>query len=104
MVVYDFYPTCCVFYIPPPKLGDRKDTTRWMKIIYNHKPWEVLYILLIVLKVRKLIPTKTMSSLSISKLFLNVHFMGMSSEGNFENVPTCSIIYKEVVIDVSIQC
>ena len=32
--------------------------------------------------------------------------MGMSSEGNFDNFPTYSItgIYKEVVIDVLIQC
>jgi hypothetical protein len=40
---YDFYPTRCVFSIPSPRLGDRKHTTRWMKIIPHHKPWEILY-------------------------------------------------------------
>ena len=28
-----------------PRLGDRNYTTRWIKIIYNHKPWEIFYIL-----------------------------------------------------------
>ena len=27
-----------------PRLGDRKHTTRWIKIISNPKPWEILYI------------------------------------------------------------
>ena len=44
MVRYDFYPTLCVFSIPSPRLGDRKHTTRWIKIISNHKPWEILYL------------------------------------------------------------
>ena len=26
----------CIFY--------KKHTTRWIKIIYNHKPWEILYL------------------------------------------------------------
>ena len=30
--MFDFYPTCCEFSIPSPRLGDRKHTTRWMKI------------------------------------------------------------------------
>jgi hypothetical protein len=33
-----------VFSIPSPRLGDRKHKTRWIKIISNHKPWEILYI------------------------------------------------------------
>jgi hypothetical protein len=33
-----------VFSIPSPRLGDRKHTTRWIKIISHHKPWEILYI------------------------------------------------------------
>jgi hypothetical protein len=41
---YDFYPTRCVFSIPSPRLGDRKYTTRWIKIISYHKPWEILYL------------------------------------------------------------
>ena len=36
--------TCCVFSIPSPRLGDRKHTTCWLKIISNHNPWEILYI------------------------------------------------------------
>jgi hypothetical protein len=31
--------------IPSPRLGDRKHTTRWIKIILHHKPWEILYLL-----------------------------------------------------------
>ena len=34
-VGYDFYPTCWVFSIPSSRLGDRKHTTRWIKIISN---------------------------------------------------------------------
>jgi hypothetical protein len=33
-----------VFSIPEPWRGDRKRTTRWIKIISNHKPWEILFI------------------------------------------------------------
>jgi hypothetical protein len=40
---YDFYPTRCVS-IPSPRLGDRKHTTRWIKIISHHKPWKILYL------------------------------------------------------------
>ena len=37
MVGYDFYPTWCMFSIPEPRLGDRKYTTLWIKImISNH--------------------------------------------------------------------
>jgi hypothetical protein len=39
------YPTRCVSSIPSPRLRDRKHTTRWIKIISHHKPWEILYIL-----------------------------------------------------------
>jgi hypothetical protein len=46
VIWYDFYPTRCVFSIPSPRLGDRKHKTRWLKIISNHKPWEILYLLL----------------------------------------------------------
>jgi hypothetical protein len=28
---------------PLPRLGDRKHTTRWIKIISHQKPWEILY-------------------------------------------------------------
>ena len=38
-----FYPSC-VFSIPSPRLGNRKRTTSWSKIIYNHKPWEILFL------------------------------------------------------------
>ena len=38
LVGYDFYPTCCVFPISSRRLGDRKHTTCWIKIISNHKP------------------------------------------------------------------
>jgi hypothetical protein len=44
VIWYDFYPTRCMFSIPSPRLGDRKHKTRWLKIISNHKPWEILYI------------------------------------------------------------
>ena len=44
VVRYDFCPTPCMFSIPSPRLGDRKHTTCWIKIIFNHKPWEILYI------------------------------------------------------------
>ena len=30
--------------IPSPRLGDRKHTTCWIKIISNPNPWEILYI------------------------------------------------------------
>ena len=33
-----------VFPIPSPRLGDRKHATHWIKIISNHKPWEILYL------------------------------------------------------------
>jgi hypothetical protein len=46
VIWYDFYPTRCVFSIPEPRLGDRKHKTRWIKIISNHKPWEILYLTL----------------------------------------------------------
>jgi hypothetical protein len=41
---YDFYPTRCAFFIPSPRPRDRKHTTRWIKIISHHKPWEILYV------------------------------------------------------------
>ena len=44
MVGYDFYPTGCVFSIPKPWRGDKKYTTSWIKIISNHKPWEIRFI------------------------------------------------------------
>ena len=44
VVVYDFYPTSCVFSIPKPWQGDRKDTSSWIKIICNLKLWEILFI------------------------------------------------------------
>jgi hypothetical protein len=34
-----------VFSIPSPRLGDRKHTTRWIKIVSHQKPWEILYFL-----------------------------------------------------------
>ena len=34
----------CVFSIPSPRLGDRKHTTRWIKILSNPKLWEILYL------------------------------------------------------------
>ena len=33
----------CVF-IPQPWRGDIKHTTSWIKIIFNHKQWEILFI------------------------------------------------------------
>ena len=27
-----------------PRLGDRQQTTRWIKIISHHKTWEILFI------------------------------------------------------------
>ena len=47
-MVYDFYPTRCVFSIPSPRLGDRKHTTRWIKIIYHRKTLDSLEILYII--------------------------------------------------------
>ena len=44
VVGYEFYLSRCVFYIPLQRLGDITHTTRWMKIISNHKPWEILYL------------------------------------------------------------
>jgi hypothetical protein len=44
VIWYDFYPTRCVFSVPSPRLGDRKHKTCWIKIISNHKPWEIVYI------------------------------------------------------------
>jgi hypothetical protein len=41
---YDFYLTHSVFSISSPRIGDRKHKTRWIKIISNHKPWEILYV------------------------------------------------------------
>ena len=29
-----------------PRLRDRKHTTRWIKIIFKTKPWEILYVML----------------------------------------------------------
>jgi hypothetical protein len=44
VIWYDFSPTRFVFSIPSPRLRDRKHKTCWIKIIANHKPWEILYI------------------------------------------------------------
>ena len=44
-VGYEFYSTLWVFSIPSPRLGDRKHTTRRIKIISIPKPWEILYLL-----------------------------------------------------------
>ena len=46
VIRYDFYPTRWVFFIPSSRLGDRKYTTRWIKIISNHKPWEILNLII----------------------------------------------------------
>ena len=35
------------FSTPSPRLGDRKHTTRWIKIICNHKPWGILYLFIL---------------------------------------------------------
>ena len=46
MVLYNFYPTSCVHFIPEPWRGDRKHTRSCIKIICNHKPyaWNILFI------------------------------------------------------------
>ena len=45
VVVYDIYPTRFVFSIPLPRLKNKKkNTNRWIKIIYIPKSWEILYL------------------------------------------------------------
>jgi hypothetical protein len=43
-IKYDLLPTHCVLSIPSPRLGDRKHTTHWIKIISHHKTQEILYM------------------------------------------------------------
>jgi hypothetical protein len=33
-----------ILFLFSPRLGDRKHTTCWIKIISHHKPWEILYL------------------------------------------------------------
>ena len=35
-----------MYSIPEPWRGDRKHASSWIKIIYNHKPWVILFITL----------------------------------------------------------
>jgi hypothetical protein len=85
VIWYDFYPTLCVFSIPSPRLGDRKYKTRWIKVISNHKPWEILYLFFIyyimpcinlsTVKVRKGIFKKLIYSIISFKILTCVHCM-----------------------------
>jgi hypothetical protein len=36
--------TGCMFSIPLPRLGDKKHTSHWIKIISNYKPWCILCV------------------------------------------------------------
>jgi hypothetical protein len=49
-LLWCFYPTRCVFSIPLSGLGERKHTSRWIRTISHHKPWEILYVFSIILR------------------------------------------------------